>query len=214
MPIVLYCHHESGHSYKVALALRWMGVPFEQRPVNLNVARPERTADFRDAAAFGEVPVLVLEDGLTICQSNAILDTLARRHEKLDGADAATQIKVREWLAWEGCRIGVSLPNLRFSRHFTPYGQAIEEWLEARVRRDLDRLEAAVIERPFLTGDRPTIADVSCSGYLHWLDHARLNVAEWPSVARWLERLRSEPGWLGPYDLLMHAYPLRPGTLA
>ena len=71
---VLYCNRESGHSYKVALALRLMAIPFEQRAVDLNLPRAERDADFRAASLFGEVPVLVDEDGLAVSQSNAILE--------------------------------------------------------------------------------------------------------------------------------------------
>ena len=78
MAPVLYCNRESGHSYKVALALRLMGIGFEQRPVDLNLPREQRPADFRSASLFGEVPVFVDEDGLAVCQSNAILDHIAR----------------------------------------------------------------------------------------------------------------------------------------
>lgn len=104
MPI-LYCHHESGHSYKVALALSLIGVAFEQRPVDLNLPRAQRDADFVAASLFGEVPVLVFDDGLAVSQSNAILDTIARRYGRLDGRDEREQVRVREWLSWEANRL-------------------------------------------------------------------------------------------------------------
>ena len=44
---ILYCNRESGHSYKVALALRLAGIPCEQRPVDLNLPRERRAEDFR-----------------------------------------------------------------------------------------------------------------------------------------------------------------------
>ena len=211
MPI-LYCHHESGHSYKVALALTLIGVPFEQRPVDLNLPRSARPEDFRRASMFGEVPVLVFDDGLAVCQSNAILDTLARRHARLDGANERDRVHVREWLAWEANRIAMSLPHLRFSRRFTSAGAALEAWFSERMHADLDRLERALLESAFLVGDAATIADISCCGYLFWADQAGVDIGRWPALAGWLGRIRAQPGWHSPYDLLQHKYPIRSGT--
>lgn len=211
MPI-LYCHHESGHSYKVALALSLIGVPFEQRPVDLNLPRDQRDAGFRAVSKHGEVPVLVFEDGLAVCQSNAILDTLARHYRKLDGADERDRVHVREWLAWEANRIAMSLPHLRFSRRFTPAGPVLEAWFSERMHADFDRLDAALRESAFLVGETLTIADISCCGYLFWADQADVDLARWPAIEAWLERIRAQPGWHSPYDLLQHKYPIRSGT--
>jgi glutathione S-transferase len=212
MKAILYCHRESGHSYKVALALTLMDVPFEQRPVDLNLAREERPDDFRRASMFGEVPALIDEDGVAVCQSNAILDHVARRYRKLDGETPRAQTRVREWLSWEANRIAMSLPHLRFSRHFTPAGEALEAYWTGRMHADLDRLDRALRESAFLVGAAPTIADVSCCGYLYWADQAALDLAPWPAVGAWLERIRSQPQWQAPYDLLVDRFPIRPGT--
>ncbi|MEP7044884.1 MAG: glutathione S-transferase family protein [Dokdonella sp.] len=209
---ILYCNRESGHSYKVALALTLMGVPFEQRAVDLNLPREQRSVDFRRASLFGEVPTLVDEDGLGICQSNAILDHLARRHGKLDGSTPATRTRVREWLSWEANRLAMSFPHLRYSRCFTPAGEVLEAYWIARMQADFDRLDLALRERAFLLGDTPTIADVSCCGYLYWTRQADVDLAPWPAIAAWLARISSLPGWLAPYDLLMVSDPILPGT--
>jgi len=211
MPI-LYCHHESGHSYKVALALSLIGVSFEQRPVDLNLPRDRRDADFRAVSKCGEVPVLVFDDGLAVCQSNAILDTLARRTGRLDGANDNERVHVREWLAWEANRIAMSLPHLRFSRRVTPAGAALEAWFSERMHADLDRLERALRESAFLVGDAASIADISCCGYLFWADQANVDIGQWPALAGWLDRIRAQPGWHSPYDLLQQKYPIRSGT--
>lgn len=211
MPI-LYCHHESGHSYKVALALSLIGVPFEQRPVDLNLPRARRGTDFVAASLFGEVPVLVFDDGLAVCQSNAILDTIARRYGRLDGRSEHERVRVREWLAWEANRLAMSLPHLRFSRRFTPAGPALEAWFGERMQADLARLDVALRDSGFLVGAAPTIADVSCCGYLYWADQADVDIAQWSGIAAWLDRLRAQPGWHSPYDLLQAQYPIRTGT--
>ena len=212
MTPILYCHRESGHSYKVALALTLMDVAFEQRAVDLNLPRDERPDDFRRASLFGEVPALVDEDALAVTQSNAILDHIARRYGKLDGATPAMRTRVREWLAWEANRIAMSLPHLRFSRRFTPAGDALEAYWTKRMDADLDRLDLALGESAFLVGDAPTIADISCCGYFFWADQAGLDLARWPAVAAWLGRIRSLPRFKAPYDLLDDRFPIRSGT--
>jgi glutathione S-transferase len=212
MPVILYCNRESGHSYKVALALRLMGVAFEQRAVDLNLARADRSEDFRRASLFGEVPTLIDEDGLGVCQSNAILDHLARRYGKLDGATPAQRTRVREWLSWEANRLAMSFPHLRYSRCFTPAGDVLEAYWSARMHADFDRLALELEKRAFLLGDAPTIADISCCGYLYWTTAAGVDMAAWPAITAWLGRISSLPGWQAPYDLLIASDPILAGT--
>ena len=209
---ILYCHRESGHSYKAALALTLMSVPFEQRPVDLNLPREQRPEDFRRASMFGEVPALIDEDGVAVCQSNAILDHVARRHGKLDGDTPAARTRVREWLFWEANRLALSLPHLRFSRRFTPAGEALETYWTGRMHADLDCLDRTLDKSAFLVGAAPTIADIACCGYLYWADQAEVDLRRWPAVMAWLDRIRSLPRWQAPYDLLEDRYPIRPGT--
>lgn len=209
---ILYCNRESGHSYKVALALRLAGIPFEQRPVDLNQPREQRTEDFRAASLFGEVPAFVDEDGLAVCQSNAILDYVARRYAKLDGRSPAERTRVREWLAWEANRLAMSFPHLRFSRRFTRADAVLEAWWTARMHADFDRLDLHLRERAFIVGEAPTIADMSCCGYLFWTDQAGVDMAPWPAIVRWLNHIRSLPGWQAPYDLLIASPPIAAGT--
>ena len=208
---VLWCHRESGHSYKVALALALIGVDCELRPVDLNLPRDQRPHGFQSASRFGEVPALEI-GGLAVVQSNVILDVLARRYGRLDGADLGSQVRVREWLAWEANRLAMSFPHLRYSRCFTRADAALEAWWKQRMHADFDRLDAELSGRPFLVGDSPTIADVSCCGYLWWTNQADVDLAPWPSIQAWLERIASLPGWRAPYDLMPDSAPIRTGT--
>ena len=75
--LVLYGHPASGHSYKVALFLALARIDCRYRPVDIFAPIEKREPSFRKASRFGEVPVLVA-DGRSICQSNAILLWLAK----------------------------------------------------------------------------------------------------------------------------------------
>lgn len=113
----LYGSLQSGHSYKVRMALLLWNLPHDYRSIDLSVPAAERDPEWRRASRFGEVPVLICS-GRALCQSNAILLHLARTHGIL-GWERDPEL-VGEWLFWEANRIGLSLPNYRsfaFSRH-------------------------------------------------------------------------------------------------
>jgi glutathione S-transferase len=199
--LLLYGNRESGHSYKVRLALALLGLEHEYRAVDLSIARPDRPADFQAVSRYGEVPVLV-SDGEPMVQSNAILMHLARTTGQLRGERDPD--RTVEWLFWETNRIGFSVPNLRFAQRFaTGTPTDVLDWLRARAMSDLDRLDRELrTGPPFLLGESVSIADISCCGYLFWSDQAGLDLGLWPGVSAWLDRIRALPGWGHPYDLL------------
>jgi glutathione S-transferase len=204
MMLTLYANRESGHCYKIALFLALTDTPCRYVAVDLAQPRAERPEEFRAISKFGEVPVLVTEEGEPLCQSNAILNHLAWSTGRFGGTDVAGWRRIHEWLSWETNRIGFSLPNLRFERRFAlDPDPAVGAWLVARLRGDLDRLETELGEgHRFLIGDELTIADLACCAYLYWSDQAGLGLAPWPAIERWLERIAATPGWAAPYDLL------------
>lgn len=199
--LVLYGNRESGHSYKVKLALSLLGLEHEYRPVDLALDRCNRPPDFREASRYGEVPVLVT-DGDPLVQSNAILMHLARTTGRLRGQ--CDPDRTVEWLFWEANRIGFSVPNLRFARAFaTDTSTEVVAWLEARARADLDRLNEEFGHKDgFLLGSPISIADIACCAYLFWPEQTGLDYARWENVAAWLARIQATPGWAHPYELL------------
>jgi glutathione S-transferase len=202
LELILYGNRESGHSYKVRLMLTLTHTPHEYRPIDIQLPRDQRPAEFRQVSKYGEVPVLI-DRGQTYVQSNAILLHLAQRTGKFYGRDAVDHDQVREWLFWEANRIGISVPNLRFALRWLPDTKPeVLDWLRARALADLDRMNSEFAERKFLLGERPTVADIACCGYLHWPDQAGIDLAAWPHVQRWLGDISALPGWKHPYDLM------------
>ncbi len=199
--LVLYGNRESGHSYKVKLALTLLGLEHEYRSVDLTIARHDRPPDFREVSRYGEVPVLIV-DGEPLVQSNAILMHLARTTGQLRGE--CDPDRTVEWLFWEANRITFSVSNLRFARRFAKETPSdVIAWLEARARADLDRFDEEFRDKDgFLLGSSISIADIACCSYLFWPEQTGLDYCEWKHVSRWLDRIRSVPGWAHPYALM------------
>jgi glutathione S-transferase len=183
LDLILYGNRESGHSYKVRLMLALTQTPHEYRPVDIQLPRDRRPAEFQQVSKYGEVPVLV--------------------DLKFYGRDAVDHDQVREWLFWEANRIGISVPNLRFALRWLPDTKPeVLDWLRARALADLDRMNGEFAAHKFLLGDIPTVADISCCGYLFWADQAGIDLSRWPNVQRWLSDISALPGWKHPYDLM------------
>lgn len=194
--MLLYGSTDSGHSYKVRLFLLLARIPHRYERIDLDLPRAERPPAFRAASQFGEVPVLV-DGGRAHCQSNAILMHLAQRTGQMSGA-ASEQASVTEWLYWEANRVGFSVPNLRYARVWAPQPAQVLAYLHARASADLSTLDTFLEGRQFLVASGPTIADLSCSAYLHWLDQAGLPTIGHPNLTRWLDRIRALSGWQHP----------------
>jgi glutathione S-transferase len=200
--VILYGHPESGHTYKVALALTLAGIEFEYRWVDVFAPRDRRPADFRAASRYGEIPVLV-DAGEPFAQSNAILLHIASRHSVLGGENGLRLEQAREWLFWEANRIGLSLPNLRHYLKFSdlPASQDLLDWLRARMLLDLQRLESEFATTQWLVGFGPSIVDIACFAYLHY-DDIRLDLADFPRLRDWMKRVRALPRFKDAATLL------------
>jgi glutathione S-transferase len=63
-------------------------------------------------------------------------------------------------------------------------------------------LDGELSDRDWLVGDRLTVADLSCCGYLFYPEPFGFDRAQWPHVDAWLTRISETPGWKHPYDLM------------
>lgn len=200
----LHYFPESGNSYKLALMLRLCGERFE--PVWTDFGGGVTfTLEWRHAVnPMGEIPVLE-EDGTRLTQTGPILLHLAEKFGRLGGRDEAERFEVLRWLFWDNQKLSGFMAAYRYRRAFTPTNKPdVMAFLKARVDDFLTILEARLSERPFVVGDRATVADLSLCGYLVFPpNEAGYDlVATHPAIAAWLGRIRALPGWVAPYDLL------------
>lgn len=205
-PPLLHVAPLSGYCYKPALAMRLMDLPFRSRIVDIAKPRVERAASFRALARFDEVPVLEI-DGVVICQSNLILEYLARRESRLQEGDESQRLKVREWLYWEAERIGLDMAHSVSARRFGGYPESVVKWYGHRVVEDLRKLDEVLQDRPFLVGESVTIADVACVAWLPFAQDCGMDVGVggFAAVNAWMKRLEALPGFVTPQQAFADA---------
>ena len=203
----LYCFAQSGNAYKAALMLNLCDSDWTPRFVDYFNGETH-TAEYRAINEMGEVPVLE-HRGRRLSQSGVILDYLAETLGKYAPTDGEERRETLRWLLFDNHKLTSYIATLRFMLTFTDSGETpVTEFLRGRVERALGILDARLATRSFALGERPTIADISMCGYLFWPDEFGMSWSAFPNVGAWLERIRTLPGWVHPYEL-MPGHPLR-----
>lgn len=206
MKYKLHCFAQSGNAYKVALMLNLCGADWEAVFVDFFNGE-HRSEEFRALNEFAEVPVLEAGE-LVLSQSGVILDYLADSFESFDAASVPEHREIMRWLMFDNHKLTGSVSTLRFLRHFKKTGETeVTQFLAGRAAAALKIVDDRVSESAFILGDKPSIADISMCGYLYWPDEIGIDMADYPNVAEWLDRIAALPGWVDPYEL-MPGHPL------
>ncbi|MDR0807597.1 MAG: glutathione S-transferase family protein [Gemmobacter sp.] len=203
----LYCFGESGHSYKVALALALAGMDWQPRFVDFFNGEA-RGAPFLAINPMGEVPVLV--DGAEVLtQSGVILEHVAARSGRFGGDTPQARREILRWLFWDNHKLSGQAGPCRFLMNFLPASkrpEGVVPFLQGRLRAAYAMLDRHLAGRDWIVGDTvsdgPTIADLSCCGYLYYPEPFGFDRADWPHIDRWLDRIAALPGWRHPYELM------------
>jgi glutathione S-transferase len=203
----LYDYSASGNCYKARLLLALLDRPYERVPIDI-FAGETLTPEFGALNPARETPVLELEDGEVIVQSNAILWYLGEGTDYLPD-DALGRACVVQWLTFEQEWIMGGAGSARFLVITGRFPEIAQDRL-ARGRRGLKLLARHLEDRAFVVGDAPTIADLSLFAYTHVAPDAGLELSEWPAIERWIERIEGLPGYMNDFE----PYPenARPGA--
>jgi len=187
----------SGNCYKPHLLMAQLGVPFEWVEVDV-IGGETRGAQFRAMNPSGKVPVLEIAPGQYLPESNAILCFLAEGTPLLP-ADRLARARVLQWLFFEQYS---HEPNIAVARFWVRFRGAPPELAEQLARKQHDGHAAlAVMERrlarhPFLVDDRYTVADIALYAYSHVAGEGGIELAPYPGVNAWLDRVRAQPGYV------------------
>lgn len=203
----LYDYSASGNCYKARLLLALLGREYERVAIDI-FAGDTLTDEFAELNPARETPVLELDDGTLLAQSNAILWYLAEGTEYLP-PEPIQRAEVVQWLFFEQERVMSGVGSARF-RILT--GRA-PELVQARLdlgRTALEMLEAHLGGRRFLVGDVCTIADVANFAYIHVAEDAGYDLSRYPAVTAWLKRVTELPGFVN--DLVPYPENARPGA--
>jgi glutathione S-transferase len=193
--IVLYDSPVSGNCYKVRLLLAHLGVAYERRAVDV-VDRSSRPALLGGLNPALRVPTIVLDDGRPLAESNAILWYFG------DGTrfvpdDRYARTQVLQWQFFEQYDHEPSIAVVRFWLAYSGQPEAYADRVESRRiagYKALDAMERHLGGRDWLVGGGMTLADISLYAYTHVAHEGGFDLASYPAIRAWLERVATQPG--------------------
>lgn len=191
----LYDDPMSGNGYKARLLLSHLSLQYQYIPINI-LRGESRTRDFLRRNLNGRIPVLELDDGSYLPESNAILYFLSQDSEYWPDEWYA-QAQVMQWLFFEQYSHEPNIATPRF-------------WLKTKVLEDtafnrdllaqkqragnqaLGVMNEHLTSRTFFVSDRYTIADIALYAYTHVADEGGFELSQYPAVLAWLQRVREQ----------------------
>ena len=190
----LYDYLESGNGYKVRLLLARLGLPYERVELDI-LAGETRTPEYLARNPNGRIPLLELEDGSHLAESNAILWYLAEGTPLLPD-DRLARARVLQWMFFEQYSHEPYIAVLRFWSHAGQLDDKREQIPEKRERGEqaLGVMQQHLEGRRFFVEDRLSIADIALYAYTHVAEEGGFDLSRYPAVCSWIQRVAAEPG--------------------
>jgi glutathione S-transferase len=200
---------------KVLWLVGELGLAHEHIPAGGSFGRLDEP-DFRALNPHGRVPVIEDADE-TVWESHAILRYLAAQYGRGSfwADDPAKRARVEGWMDWSQTTLQPDFLNGVFWGYYrTP--EAERDWPAihrslARCADNFHLLDGILKDRPFLTGDQLSLADISAGTALYRYFELDINRPELPNVSAWYGRLQQRPAYR---EHVMIPFPELAGRLA
>jgi glutathione S-transferase len=200
MMIKLYGHELSGNSYKVRLFLELLNLNYEWIKVDL-MKSEHKSPDYLALNPFGQVPLLI--DGETkLADAQAILVYLARQYggEQWLPLEALPLAQVVRWLSTTAGEVRQGPENARLYHLFGATSINIER-AHQKAEYILTQLDQHLSTHTWLEFEHPTIADVAVFPYIALAPDGKIDLAPYPHVLVWIDRIKQLPGYIPMIEL-------------
>ncbi|ART63455.1 glutathione S-transferase family protein [Kushneria marisflavi] len=191
----VYGDQHSGNCYKVRLVLQYLSLPYEW--IEMSILNGDtRTPAFLQRNPNGRIPVLELEDGTCLAESNAILCFLADGSTLIPTGRLA-RARMFQWLFFEQYSHEPSVASARFIVRYLNTPAERRQDLADRQQEGhaaLAVMEQQLVTADFLTGERFTLADIALYAYTHVAPEGGIDLSGYPAINAWLARVASQKG--------------------
>ncbi len=201
-PIDLY-YWPTPNGWKISIALEEMGLPYALHLINIS-AGEQFAPDFLAIAPNNRMPAITDPDGpdgapVSIFESGAILQYLARKTGTFCGPTQRDRIAVDQWLMWQMGGVG---PMAGQAHHFLTYAPAMDPphdlpYAKTRYRNEVGRLygvlDRQLAKGAFVAGDFYSIADMAIWPWAKNWKGQEQTLDDKPHMARWLDTVAARP---------------------
>lgn len=202
-PIDLY-YWPTPNGWKISIALEEMELPYTLHLVNIG-AGDQFKPDFLKIAPNNRMPAITdpeAPDGkpISIFESGAILQYLARKTGRFYGETERDRVAVDQWLMWQMGGVG---PMAGQAHHFLKYAPALNPpqdltYAKNRYRAEVARLygvlDHQLARHRYVAGDFFSIADMAIWGWASLWQGQEQTLDDKPHMKRWLDEVGARPG--------------------
>jgi glutathione S-transferase len=195
--VKIYGDKRSGNCYKLELLTSFLELQHEW--IDVDILKGEtRSAWFLEKSPNGKIPILELDDGRVLSESNAIMHYLAANSSLIP----TSQFSFASLLQWQFFEQYSHEPYIAVARYINIYlgmpeeRRAEFESKQAGGYRALAVMEAQLKNTPFLLGDMLSIADISLFAYTHVAHEGGFDLSAYPAIRNWISLIQSQKGFV------------------
>ena len=192
------------NGWKISIALKEMALPYNLHLINIG-AGDQFKPNFLKIAPNNRMPAITDPDGpgghpISIFESGAILQYLARKTGRFGGPDERARIAVDQWLMWQMGGLG---PMAGQAHHFLKYAPMMDPphdlpYAKDRYRNETARLygvlDRQLADNEYVAGNFYSIADMAIWGWASLWEGQQQTLDDKPNMARWLKQVGARPG--------------------
>ena len=195
--MILHDNLSSGNGYKIRLLLAQLNVPFERIEYDIDRGETRTPGFLQRVNPNGRVPVLETDEGEALAESGAILFYLSEGTPFLPDGRLG-RARVLRWMFFEQYS---HEPNVATPRYWATHGVEMteERRLSLETKRKLGHdalgvMEGHLRQNDFFVGGRYTVADIALYAYTHVAGEGGFDLAGYPAVLAWIDRVAAQPG--------------------
>jgi glutathione S-transferase len=192
----LYDYLPSGNGYKVRLVLKQLALQYELIELDIRTGAT-RTSDFLSKNPNGRIPLLEIPGKGFLPESHAIIAYLAEG-TPLIPADPFERARMWQWMCFEQYNLEPNIATLRFWMKLGKTRAELGEKLVEKKKNGyaaLDVLEESLHDREYLACGHYSLADIALYAYTHVAHEGGFDLAPYPTIRAWCERVERQPNW-------------------
>ncbi|RUS19879.1 glutathione S-transferase [Endogone sp. FLAS-F59071] len=198
--LTLYEFSKSGNCYKIRLLLNQLQLPYVR--VEKNILKGEtRTPEFLSLNPNGRLPVVQIESGDVLVESNSILFYFAEGTNYLPEDQLGRQ-QVLQWMFFEQYNLEPNVGSVRFW-FMQDKTEDDPEWPNIKKKKEKGYEALHVMEKhlggvqeKYFVQNRYTIADIALYAYAHVATEGGFELLNFPNIQQWLKNVESQPNYL------------------
>ncbi|WP_076537317.1 glutathione S-transferase family protein [Shewanella sp. UCD-KL21] len=199
--MTVYGDEKSGNCYKIKLTLALLNIDYQWQDVDI-MAGGCQTKAFLAKNPNGKLPIIELDDGRVLAESNAIIGYLAAG-SGLIPVDEFNKALMYQWLFFEQYSHEPCIAVARFIKLYQ--GMPVErqaefDHLQIQGRKVLKLLDNQLAGQAFMLGELFSLADIALYAYTHVAHEGGFDLAVYPNIQQWLANVESQAGFVPMID--------------